>query len=332
MSKQDDKDSKLSDEQLSNTPSASGTTSPVGYGYSKGYGYGYGYGYSAGSSGSERSLKDYPLILLRYWPLILCLTLLSMGIAVYKTKRTPRIYQSSSMIDIGVYVPITDGPTSTQLEQDTRRANYINTQTSLLKSLTMAQMVLQKNPDILEYVSKGLPAEFSPALLTTAKQSTEQKLPVNLLQAYINTVSFQKLDGTSLVRIFANTRNADMSSRIANGHAEGFIALVKDRREKAARLNEKFLREELKEATHKLTSLEKKRIEHAKSNSLIASGSSILEKTYESKFQGLAENLNDAIDTRVLDESRYRRLKSRAGNTILNGGNNQTIETEVHRL
>ncbi|MCB0333017.1 MAG: polysaccharide biosynthesis tyrosine autokinase [Bdellovibrionales bacterium] len=273
--------------------------------YTSGYGYGTSY---------ERSLKDYPLVLFRHWAVIVAMVVIGIVLALYQTSRTPRLYRSSAMIDIGSYVPPLEGPTSSNLREETNSGNYRNTQIRLLKSLTLAEKVIREHPEIYGFLTHGktLPEE-SP-------------IPVGILRGYLNLISFTPLDNTDLVMLFATSTDREMTAILTNAHADSFIHLVTERRQSAANINLAFLQEKYTDVTKKVEAAEKRRLEHAELNALGASSNKIIEQTFANKYEGLVERLNNAIFQKSSAEAEYREIrKSRGlGGTEAVGGGNIT--------
>ncbi len=261
-----------------------------------------------GQDGEERTLRDYPAVLLRYWPLILACVLLGASISWYKTTKTTKLYRSTSLINIGTYVPPVDGPTGDILKEETRRQTYANTQIRLLRSYTLAERVLRDHPQILESVSPKLDLQAN------------ESIPVPTLQAYLGSISFYALPETTLVEIYATTDNPQKSANFANAHAKSFTALVKERRQKAANVNLQFLQERYEEASKQLEQAERARIAYAERNAISVSSNEVAEQNYASKYSGLVSNLNRAIAEKSRAEAEYRELRRSRGVSGLSGG------------
>ncbi len=260
--------------------------------YTSGYGYGASY---------ERSLKEYPLVLLRHWAVIVAMVVIGIVLALYQTSRTPRLYRSSAMIDIGSYVPALEGPTSSTLREETNSGNYRNTQIRLLKSLTLAEKVLRDFPGIYTFLTRG------------KELSKETKIPVQILRGYLNLISFRPLDQTDLVMIYATTTDREMAAVLTNAHANTFIKLVTERRQSAANINLAFLQEKFTDVSQKVTEAEKKRLAHAELNALGASSNKIIEQTFANKYEGLVQRLNEAIFQKSAAEAQYREIRKSRG-------------------
>lgn len=262
----------------------------------------------------ERSLRDYPFILLRYWILILTLTVIGVGISKYQTDNTPKLYRSTAMINIGAYVPPVEGPVGSTLREETRSRNYTNTQIRLLRSYTLAEKAVLENPDVLKFLDRAYANQLKKN--QAAGLELKQRPPVALLNRYLGMISFYRLPDTTLVEIHATSTVPEIAAQVANTHAQAFMDLVRERRQLAANINLKFLKERHAEATKQLEDAENKLLNHSKQNPLSATNSAAINSTLEEKYRGLVNNLNNVILEKVSLESQYRELRRARGMTV----------------
>lgn len=272
------------------------------------------YGYT---SVQERSLTDYLNILFRNWLVIVTLTIVGFGLAFHHNHTAPRIFRSTALVNIGTYVPPVEGPTGDSLREETRRTNYISTQARLLKSYTIAERVLKTFPNI----RAKLDPEFSAA-------PDNQNVAPSVLQAYLGKVTFQPIDGTTLVKVSAATTNSDFSADIANAHVKVFIGLVQEQRKESANINLEFLKSKLEEATQKVKTAEEKRIAYVEEHNLNIIGTELTDEIFTQKYQGLTNSLNKAIYEKNAAEAAYLASKSSGGS----GGSVARDEFNLARL
>ncbi len=270
------------------------------------------YGYD---SLSERTALDYLAVVIRHWFLVLALVGVGFGVALQHNLTATKIYRSSALVNIGTYVPPVDGPTGATLKEETQRSNYIGTQSRLLESYTIAQKVLENEPEIRSFLDRS----FNP-------QATEKTpVPLHVLESYLRSISFETLQGTTLVQVHASTSNPEMSARLANAHVKAFIALVQDKRLEAANINIKFLRDKLNEATLKVNEAEAKRLNYVQENKLNVIGSEMTDDVFSQKYKGLIDSLNKSIFEKNAAETDYLAAKTSAGM-------NENIVTEQIKL
>ncbi len=305
-------DSRNDNSKPQSEANALGTSAPAVYS-------GYGSSYTSDDS-SSKPLTEYPLLVLKHWPIVLVMLIIGVGAAMYQTSRTPRLYRSSAMLNIGTYVPPLEGPISASLREQTSKQNYQNTQIRLLKSITLANKVLEENEEILRFLDR-----------TTYdnRQGIEKKpeIPVQTLQRYLGLVTFQSIPRTDLVMIYATTTSSVMSAEIANAHSDAFISLVKERRQSAANVNMNFLRERYEDISAKVEEAENRLLKHAKKHALGITSNELVETTFANKYKGLVSNLNQAIAQKAQLEAEYRELRRSKGVSAI--GTAGSLEGEV---
>ncbi len=130
-------------------PSSGGYGGYGGYGYG-GYGYGgYGGGYGGGGDGGgpQRSFKDYLLMFReRIWYLIVALFIIFTGSILYTFNKT-KVYSAVATVQLLRDDPSALGKTMEMEQNQIRSAEDLNTQISLLESITIVKGVEQRLQD-----------------------------------------------------------------------------------------------------------------------------------------------------------------------------------------
>ncbi|MCB0339241.1 MAG: polysaccharide biosynthesis tyrosine autokinase, partial [Bdellovibrionales bacterium] len=266
----------------------------------------YGYGYSYSSIHSEKPLQEYIGVIFRYKLLILILSLLGLGVGKYLSDKAPILYTASGMVNIGEYVPPTDGPTADALRSETTSPDYIYTLLPLLRSYAIAREALRSNEDIIAYLDPDLAETRAKA--SKAIEDTRD-FPVTTLDAYLSHVSFDHISDTSLVRIVATATTADWAAKLANAHANAFITLVREQRTIAAQVNVDFLEKRVVEAIDAAAQSEAALIEYANEHSIAVTDANTTATANAQKFQSIISGLSQAIVERTQYEGELRELR-----------------------
>lgn len=135
--------------------------------------------------------------------------------------------------------------------------DYYKTQYEILRSQTLASRVIREQA--LEKQNALLDEEKTPASWTSLRTllfsaPTEQPVkphplgvPYQLLEAYVSRLEIQPIQGTRLTRIAFSSRDPELSARIANAHADGYIRQGVELRAQANEEARQFLETKLAE-------------------------------------------------------------------------------------
>lgn len=242
---------KSGNHQIVVSPMQLGAGLPMGS-YNDGSSYGY---YGVGSGGhSEKPLKEYAVILMRYWWLITLCAILGFGVGVVRNKRAPKVYASSSTIVVGTYVPAIEGQMSELFRRESETDEYFNSLLPLLSSYALATNVLKDNPEILEHFQKSN-SNVTPQVQI---DSENNNIPIKILDSYLKSITYEQTRNSRIVTVKAKAGNPEVVAKIANAHAEGFILMVREQRLQAASVNVEFLKGKAKDAEAKIKEISDK--------------------------------------------------------------------------
>lgn len=287
------------------TPSSKNSETAYGYGGDDGPFARY-YGYHGVQR--DHPLREYIGVFLQHWLLVFGLGAIGLALAMMVNHTATRIYQANSLVNIGSYVPPEDGPVADMLRSETTRLEYADSQLPLLKSYLIAKKVLSTNPDIVTFLNPS----FGEQLRRATEAGVQVEIPFGMLDQYLSQIVYSRIEATSMVHIYCNTSSATMAARIADAHAEAFIAVVREQLSAAASVNLEYLRARATEASARAREKEAELLQFSKDNAigLIDSdgGTSVLEENY----RGVIGNLAIAVQERASVEGELRELRSSA--------------------
>lgn len=282
------------------------------------YGLNYGgrsgrYSYANGGESRQRALREYLNTVLEYRYVIIACTLLGLLFGYHVRTKQILMYESSSLVSIGSYVPPVDGPTAEALKFETSKGEYLENLIPILKSYSLARTVLASNPSILEFFQggKSVPVNLPESALANSNQSTlpadtvaidAEAIPIGVLDAYIGTVSLFRQEGTSLLSITSTSSNQQIVAKIANAHAAGFMDAVRKQRFVWATTNVDFLRRRLADEEKAAVEAEEKMVDFARAHNIEVSGASRGLDQIANRLEGLTGSLNDIVAERITDE------------------------------
>ncbi len=274
-------------------------------------------GYGVNLNQTEKPIREYAAIFLRYWWLIALCTSIGMTGAIIKNKRTPKVYKSSAIISIGTYVPPLEGPMAEILRSETTKSDYISSQLPLLQSYVLAINVLKENAEIRNYYNQNI----SNAEKIANENSGGENISIPILDAYLASTSYSQVANSSLVKITAQSNKPELASKIANAHAEGFVTLVRGQRLQSATVNVDFLKNRSKDSEARVKDISERIYQLS-----IKSGINFSEEATALAEKGtmvrtLADSLSQARLKRASEESIYKELSNSAGSsrlTVLN--------------
>ena len=312
----------------------------------------------------------------RYRTLILMCTVVSIGLSALFTRKVEPIYKAHAMVSVGRYIPPVKGPTGKLLQEQTRDKNYIESQLPLLTSYTIADIVLANDPVILQYLKDGtIPKEImqgdpkaleSPqielrSLMENPSFDNEEsyennlfessqrqpigignatpegvQLSMELLQQYIRGISYEYVSNTTFVNVTGSGPNPGIAARIANTHAQAFIALVRAKLLDDARTNLAFLQERKRTAKNTAREARQALVEYAEENAIFLHLGTNDHRTRgddaqfgsKHRLSTLVQNLIKVTGKRAEAESTYRLYQNTSGG-IQAEANWQTRQMEI---
>ena len=274
--------------------------------------------------GADQSFH-LPPMLLQYWQTMLRWRWLMLGIVatclalgLIATLLTAPKYSAKTQIQIDrqqKQVTKVDGLDAQTASQD---IEFYATQYALLKARPLAERVatelkLFDSKDF--FAAHGIDSEelFSAPGKTAAQLQIERRrIVVNLL---LDNVSISPVRGSKLVDIIYTSRNAALSTAIANKWAAAFIALSMDRQFNSTADARSFLEERIAALRQKVEDSERAAVLYASQSGIVnfdktigIDGKTISNRTLASvALEQLAVALNQATADRIAAQSRLNR-------------------------
>jgi polysaccharide biosynthesis transport protein len=135
------------------------------------------------------------------------------------------------------------------------------------------------------------------------------RLDGKLLDSYLKLIQINPVKDTSLVEISVTTSNPQLSKRLANAHARGFIQLNHREQQRSLESSLRMLRSQAKELKEKVSTTQKNIAEYAESNELVAI-SNIKDANFKiDEIVHLTRLLAEATGRRIEAESALKELR-----------------------
>lgn len=302
--------------------------------------YGYSYSYSGGHR--ERLLSEYISVLFRYRLLIVFCVALGLALGYRAHLKKPIIFESSAMVNVGSYVPPTDGPTGETIKFEQSRGEYLQSLLPLLASNTIAKKVLIADPQIRKFIDPSFNVLTSSDKKNTGSQgsrrsdfdsSPDQELSVSVLEGYLGYIRTFHHEQTNLISITAVTGDPEMSARMANAHADAFMELIRQQRFVWATTNVEFLKKQLDALTKKSEEADNALYEFSKKHSLVLLDNLRVGDVGQQKLESLVSSLSDTVLERVTttEEVRARKRVVASGGYLINQQSGELI-SKLHAL
>lgn len=235
----------------------------------------------------------------RYW--ILAAGALGLAIALAMSLLQTPLYRATVTLELNPpTVPILSGNGTTDdanmVVPNTDQA-FLATQYGLLKSRNVAKQVVTN----LNLVGND------------GSASREDRIDARA-RSLASALQVEPIPTSRLVKLsYTSTQPAD-AARIANGFASAFMSSTLDRRFEATASARKFLQDRLESVRAALNQSERKLVEYAKRNNIIATGNVEGEGASNSLSSASLQALNTALATaqqkRIAAEQRYRQASN----------------------
>jgi len=211
----------------------------------------------------EPHLYDYLLILRKHQLTILSFLIAVVTIVSIATFRMKPVYVSSAKMEIdreNTNILPFQGADSYDFAIDLD--NYIETQSRILTSETMALLTIRSLADDPDFSGGGGEAE---AIASGSLKN--QKLPPEV-GAFVGSLSVKRIPNTRLMEVTFESTDPKLAARILNAHLENYIAQNYKSRYDATAAASAFLQEELNELSVKVRRSEDARIEYERNNQI----------------------------------------------------------------
>lgn len=274
----------------------------------------YGSSYNGSLDEDSIDILSHLKILNKYRGLIISICFFSILIGlVYGFVATPK-YSAYSTIQIENYEPVLmSGNIEEMLKRGTNDQKYIETKIEELKSLSVADIVLD-DPRIFksikaDFEKKGI-FSFLNIFGGSARKVAKSKYKheVKYLKSYIERVSVQPIKKTTLIELHVLSKDPALAEYMANKHAEAYIDWVRDNRVERQASGLKFLTQEKAKIKRKIATIEREMADYAEENSIVAVNEN--ENVVMSKVSKLNEMLVNATRKRIESEKTYEQALS----------------------
>lgn len=240
----------------------------------------------------------------RWWIVLAASAVMGALSWIYCSMQDP-LYNSRSLIEIRGYAPLLSAATVENMYgADTRKLEYQKTTIAKLKQPGVAELVLTDaalQKDLIKYFG----------IVNKAGDNADASAPSRkLINSYLGTIDINPVSETSLVEIEATTREPELSARIANAHASGFIAALRAERRESMRTNIAALELQEAELRSKLQSAERAMADYSEESHLVVGSSGDSKDVGLQKLMGLNQLLSQATEKRLRTEGLYVKLEA----------------------
>ncbi|MGB2665238.1 MAG: polysaccharide biosynthesis tyrosine autokinase [Candidatus Acidiferrum sp.] len=212
----------------------------------------------------EPHLYDYLLILRKHQWLILSFLLAVVTFVSIATFRMKPIYVASAKLEIDrESTNILPFPGADPYDFEMDLDNYIETQSRVLMSETMALQTIRNNnlADNPEFSGGGDSGAIAAGSLKN------QKLPPEI-GAFLGSLSVKRIPNTRLVEVTFESTDPQLAAELLNAHLENYIQQNYSSRYKETTDASKWLQSELDELSIKVRRSEDARIEYERNNQI----------------------------------------------------------------
>lgn len=269
----------------------------------------------------EPTLHDYLKIVKKHIPLILLITVAFSLVAILYTGLTSSLYTAATLLEIRGYAPVLSNVQSeTLFGNDTRKIEYQKTTVAKLNLAGLADQVLSRDDvyqELEQYWStrRSYVDQVKNFLRTTffGEQQASAVEPFTsddhfvhkpgIIQKYLSLIDITPIHETNLVRIEVTTANPELSQRIANAHATGFIDHLQRERQESIAVNLQLLQRQASDLEARVTTAEQALATYAERNKLLTLPNEQGGNMTIRQIEGLAGMLADATARRIKAES-----------------------------
>ncbi|MCB0320646.1 MAG: polysaccharide biosynthesis tyrosine autokinase [Bdellovibrionales bacterium] len=280
----------------------------------------YGWDDSDSSGRGDSILRDYWGIVVRYRTLIVGVFLATTLIFTIAAFLITPLYVGKSRIRIGTYEPVlTAASVEGVFEEQSKEANYLETQIQEVSSFTMADRVLNKSA-VRDRIFSEVAAHqgFFASLFGGSPTSPEEPSkdlevhsiytqPVDLIEQYLTNLSVRPVRRTSLVEIQFQSENPVTAALIANEHAKEYRDWVRESRVEQRSSTLRFLREQGEDLREKVMDLEREIADYAEENSIVAVNAD--QNITAQRMSQLNQLLTEVTAKRIEAEKIYEKSK-----------------------
>jgi succinoglycan biosynthesis transport protein ExoP len=215
----------------------------------------------------EPHLLDYLLVLRKHTWLILTFLLTVVTLVSIATFKMKPVYEATARIEIDHDTPSVlpfQAMNSEASYEDP--ANYIETQSKVLQSGTLAMATIKKLNLINDPAFGGEPGKHE--LLPILSSTSEPIERPGILSAFESSLNVKLVPNTRLLDVTFEATDARLAARILNEHLEEFKAQNFKSRLDSSNYASGFLTGELEETKQKFQAAEEKRLQYERENQI----------------------------------------------------------------
>lgn len=278
------------------------------------------------------SMGQYVRLFKKHRALILTSAALSTGLAALYCLITPSLYTADTTIEIKGYAPVlASSQTETLFGNDTRKIEYQKTTIAKLKLEGLADHVLARDnlaEELEEYwesrrsvLGKLIERLFHPFGTPAEATSLRGRDPLFLMKpsvinSYLGLIDIAPIHETNLVSIQATTAQPDLSQRLANAHAIGFIDHLQRERQEVITSNLQLLQRQAQDLKSRVTAAEQQLSSYAATNKIFTAGDATGQITNARQIDSLSGLLAEATGRRIKTESLLAEVQNKKADDL----------------
>jgi capsular exopolysaccharide synthesis family protein len=242
-------------------------------------------------------------------------------VAILYTSLTSSLYTAATLVEIRGYAPVLSNVQSeTLFGNDTRKIEYQKTTVAKLNLAGLADQVLSRDDVFQEleqywrtrrsYIDK-LKSLFKSTVFGDQQTNVAEPFASDdhfvhkpgIIQKYLSLVDITPIHETNLVRIAVTTAEPQLSQRLANAHAIGFIDHLQRERQESIAANLQLLQRQASDLEARVTAAEQALATYAERNKLLTLPNEQGGNMAIRQIESLAGTLADATARRIKAES-----------------------------
>jgi len=273
---------------------------------------------------SNVNLREYWQVVVKHKWTVITFLLMVMAVGVVATFLTTPIYRASTVLQIE-----RESTKVMEFEEikanDSRGADFYQTQYELLKSRSLAERVVEqlglvrqpnptarKDKSLIEWFFELLDGSQSQATVSSLamKEVSLDEIRISQARALLSGLVVEPVRNSRLVRVSFDSPDPQKAALVANAIAQNFINLNMERKFEATSYAKSFLEDRISQVKERLEQTEKAMLEYARDNGIVNLGGTIGGTTVSRNLEGFNEALSAAKQERIKAESLYRQLQS----------------------
>ncbi len=281
-----------------------------------------------GGPAHDNLVREYLGLIVKHRTVMAGVVIVSVALALLYSFIATRWYTAESRIRISTYEPVL---TATRIEdvlqQKSKETNYLETQLEELKSLSLADRVLQDQQIYSFYAASSKKTSAASEEINTGGY----RAPIGMIRAYLGSLAISPVRRTSLVTIAATAKDPVIAARIAQSHALAYIDWVRDARLEQQTRSLTFLENQANELRQKVTDLERSLADYAEKNAIV--GVNKDENIVAQKMAQLNNALTELTTRRLEAENISKGATGKLGNSAgFDDLSTQNMRSELARL